>query len=180
MITPALSLGAFGNFIKWNAKSHDPSFPDSYLVLASSTDNQIASFTDTIGFIEEENFEWTNREINLFTQGYHDQTIYVAFVNITLDGFKLYVDDIEARKEDPVGLQEPTVVPYVVYPNPTTDFIQVASPQKIDKLEVLDLNGTLVLSSSTPIINVQSLPTGMYLVRFLSNGISTTQRISKI
>ncbi|MEY4289318.1 MAG: hypothetical protein RLZZ30_1406 [Bacteroidota bacterium] len=180
MITPALSLGAFGNFIKWNAKSHDPSFPDSYLVLASSTDNQIASFTDTIGFIEEENFEWTNREINLFTQGYHDQTIYVAFVNITLDGFKLYVDDIEARKEDPVGLQEPTVVPYVVYPNPTTDFIEVASPQKIDKLEVLDLNGTLVLSSSTPIINVQSLPTGMYLVRFLSNGISTTQRISKI
>jgi hypothetical protein len=180
MITPALSLGAFGNFIKWNAKSHDPSFPDSYLVLASSTDNQIASFTDTIGFIEEENFEWTNREINLFTQGYHDQTIYVAFVNITLDGFKLYVDDIEARKEDPVGLQEPTVVPYVVYPNPTTDFIQVASPQKIDKLEVLDLNGTLVLSSSTPIINVQALPTGMYLVRFLSNGISTTQRISKI
>ena len=28
-------------------QSHDPSFPDDYLVLVSTTDNQITSFTDT-------------------------------------------------------------------------------------------------------------------------------------
>ncbi|MEN9973504.1 MAG: hypothetical protein RIS20_1851 [Bacteroidota bacterium] len=180
MITPPLALGAFGNFIKWNAKSHDPSFPDNYLVLVSSTDNQIASFTDTIGFIEEENFEWTNREVNLFTQGYHDQTIYVAFVNVTLDGFKLYIDDIEVRKEDPVGIQEPNAVSFVVYPNPATDVIHVSSTEKIDQMDVLDLNGMRLLSSTNSYLNVQALPTGIYLVRFTVNGVSTTQRISKI
>jgi hypothetical protein len=180
MITPPLALGTFGNFIQWNAKSQDPSYPDDYLVLVSTTDNQLASFTDTIGYIKGENFEWTNREVNLFTKGYHDQTIYVAFVNRTFDGFKLYIDDIEVRKDDPVGLQEPNVVSYVVYPNPTTDLIQVASSEKIEQLEVLDLNGMRVLSSSIPILSMQSLPRGIYLVRFTINGISTTQRISKI
>jgi hypothetical protein len=180
MITPPLALGTFGNFIQWNAKSQDPSYPDDYLVLVSTTDNQLASFTDTIGYIKEENFEWTNREVNLFTEGYHDQTIYVAFVNRTFDGFKLYIDDIEVRKDDPVGLHEPNVVSYVVYPNPTTDLIQVASSEKIEQLEVLDLNGMRVLSSPIPLLSMQSLPTGIYLVRFTIDGISTTQRISKI
>jgi hypothetical protein len=180
MITPPLALGSFGNFIQWNAKSHDPSYPDNYLVLVSATDNQISSFTDTIGFIEEENFEWTNREVNLFTQGYFDQTIYVAFVNVTLDGFKLYIDDIEVRKDDPVGLQEPNVVSNIVYPNPATDVIYVSSSEKIEQLELLDLNGMRVLSSSTSFMNVEALPTGIYLVRFTVNGVTKTQRISKI
>jgi hypothetical protein len=180
MITPPLALGAFGNFIQWNAKSHDPSYPDNYLVLVSATDNQLSSFTDTIGFIEEENFEWTNREVNLFTQGYFNQTIYVAFVNVTLDGFKLYIDDIEVRKDDPVGLQEPNVVSNIVYPNPATDVIHVASTDKIQQLEVLDLNGMRVLSSTDSYVNVQALPVGIYLVRFTVNGVTTTQRISKI
>jgi hypothetical protein len=180
MITPPLTLGAFGNFIEWNAKSHDPSYPDDYLVLVSTTDNQLSSFTDTIGYIKEENFEWTNREVNLFSEGYQDQTIYVAFVNRSLDGFKLYIDDIEVRKDDPVGLQEPSIVSYVIYPNPATDLIQVSSTEKIEQLEVLDLNGMRVLSSSIPQINIQSLPIGIYLVRFNMNGVTMTKRISKI
>jgi hypothetical protein len=180
MITPPLALGAFGNFIQWDAKSHDPSYPDDYLVLVSTTDNQLASFTDTIGYIKEENFEWTNREVNLFTEGYHDQTIYVAFINRTLDGFKLYIDDIEVRKDDPVGLHEPNIVSNIVYPNPATDMISVSSTEELQQLEVLDLNGMRVLSSSASFMNVQSLPTGIYLVRFTINGVTTTQRISKI
>ena len=87
LITPALSLSSFGNFISWKAKSHDPSFPDNYMVLVSTTDNQISSFTDTIGDIEQENFEWTEREVNLSENGYNSQTIYVAFVNTTFDGY---------------------------------------------------------------------------------------------
>ena len=57
LITPQLSLGAFGNYINWNARSHDPSFPDDYLVLVSTTDSQITSFTDTIGNINEEDLD---------------------------------------------------------------------------------------------------------------------------
>ena len=179
MITPPLVLGAFGNYIKWNAKSHDPSFPDNYLILVSATDNQLSSFTDTIGFIEEENFEWTQREVNLFTQGYLNQTIYVAFVNVTLDGFKLYIDDIEVRKDDATSIQEPEVPAFVVYPNPTSDVLHVSSPFELTQLELLDLNGTQIISSPSSYMDIQHLPLGIYLVRFTSNGISSTQRILK-
>jgi hypothetical protein len=180
MITPPLSLGAFGNFIQWNAKSHDPSYPDNYLILVSSTDNQISSFTDTIGFIEEENFEWTNREVNLFTQGYFNQTIYIAFVNVTLDGFKLYIDDIEVRKDDPVGLQEPDPISFVVYPNPSSDMIFVSGSQNVEKIELLDLNGMLLETAAASYMNVQALPTGMYLIRCTMNGVASTKRFTKI
>ena len=33
LITPLLVLGNYGNSISWDAKSHDASFPDDYLVL---------------------------------------------------------------------------------------------------------------------------------------------------
>jgi hypothetical protein len=180
MITPPLALGTFGNFIQWNAKSQDPSYPDDYLVLVSTTDNQLASFTDTIGYIKEENFEWTNREVNLFTEGYHDQTIYVAFVNRTFDGFKLYIDDIEVRKDDPVGLHEPSPISFVVYPNPSSDMIFVSGSQKLEKMELLDLNGMLLETTATSYMNVQALPSGMYLIRCTMNGVASTKRFTKI
>jgi hypothetical protein len=180
MITPPLALGTFGNFIQWNAKSQDPSYPDDYLVLVSTTDNQLASFTDTIGYIKEENFEWTNREVNLFTEGYHDQTIYVAFVNRSLDGYKLYMDDIEVRKDDPVGLHEPSPISFVVYPNPSSDMIFVSGSQKLEKMELLDLNGMLLETTATSYMNVQALPTGMYLIRCTMNGVTSTKRFTKI
>lgn len=180
MITPPLALGAFGNYIEWNAKSQDPSYPDDYLVLVSTTDNQLTSFTDTIGYIKEENFEWTNREVNLFTEGYHDQTIYVAFVNRSLDGFKLYMDDIEVRKDDPVGLQEPSPVSFVVYPNPSSDVIFVSGSHNLEKMELFDLNGMLLQTTVSTSMNVQALPTGMYLIRCTMNGVTSTKRFTKI
>lgn len=179
MITPPLALGAFGNYIEWNAKSQDPSYPDDYLVLVSTTDNQLTSFTDTIGYIKEENFEWTNREVNLFTEGYHDQTIYVAFVNRSLDGFKLYMDDIEVRKDDPVGLQEPSPISFVVYPNPSSDVIFVSGSQNLEKMELLDLNGMLLQTTVSTSMNVQAIPTGMYLIRCTMNGVTSTKRFTK-
>jgi hypothetical protein len=179
MITPPLALGAYGNYIQWNAKSHDPSYPDDYLVLVSTTDNQLSSFTDTIGYIKEENFEWTNREVNLFTEGYHDQTIYVAFVNRTLDGFKLYIDDIEVRKDDATGLQEPSTISFVVYPNPSSDLIYVSGTEKLEKMELLDLNGMLLQTTALTFMNVQALPSGMYLIRCTMNGVTSTKRFTK-
>ncbi|MEN9987220.1 MAG: hypothetical protein RLZZ585_259 [Bacteroidota bacterium] len=179
MITPPLALGAYGNYIQWNAKSHDPSYPDDYLVLVSTTDNQLSSFTDTIGYIKEENFEWTNREVNLFTEGYHDQTIYVAFVNRTLDGFKLYIDDIEVRKDDATGLQEPSTISFVVYPNPSSDLIYVSGTEKLEKMELMDLNGMLLQTTALTFMNVQALPSGMYLIRCTMNGVTSTKRFTK-
>ena len=56
LITPPFALGAYGNLIEWEAKSHDASFPDNYMILVSTTDNQISSFTDTVGYFLSRKF----------------------------------------------------------------------------------------------------------------------------
>lgn len=180
LITPPVTLGAFGNYISWNAKSHDPSFPDDYLVLISTTGTNLSDFTDTLGYVEQENFEWTNREVNLGTQGYVNQTVYFAFVDVTYDGFILYVDDIIVRKEDPVGISEISTEKISLYPNPTTDFIQIKGDSPIENVQLFDLKGSLLLQSTESKIDVQSLNKGNYIVRVqTTNGIST-HRIIKL
>ncbi|MEN9997997.1 MAG: hypothetical protein RI922_987 [Bacteroidota bacterium] len=181
LITPAINLGAYGNFIEWEAKSHDASYPDDYMILISTTDTQIASFTDTIGKVIGENFEWTNRQINISTQGYNNQTVYIAFVNNTEDGFILYLDDIHVWKNDPVGISELTLSSDVnVYPNPTVDFVKVETSATIVQLELLSINGDKLLISSTDQLSILSQPVGVYFVKVITDKGIAVKRIIKI
>lgn len=179
LITPAITVGGFGNIFYWEAKSHDASFPDDYLVLVSTTDNATASFTDTIGSVIEENADWTARSANLSNSGYNNQTIYIAFVNRTNDGFKLYVDDIRVEIEDPVGLEEATIQSLVIAPNPVTDWMTVQG-EHIELLEVVSLSGnTLRSRKNTNSLYLGDLSSGSYLIRATRNGHTITERIIK-
>jgi hypothetical protein len=179
LITPALQLGAFGNFISWNAKSHDPSFPDDYYVFVSTTGNQISDFVDTIGYIEEENFEWTNREVNLSLKGFNSQQIYVAFVNRTYDGFKLYLDDIIVRKEDPVSVSELTNLSFKVVPNPFQDQLSIQTDEPIDFIRVFSINGTLLLETIDKNLNLEQFKNGYYFVQISNGAQIATQKVLK-
>ncbi|MDG1333510.1 MAG: choice-of-anchor J domain-containing protein [Crocinitomicaceae bacterium] len=169
LITPAIALSSFGNFFYWEARSHDPSFPDDYKVLVSTTDTQLASFTDTIALIEEEFGSWFQREVDLSALGYDNETIHVAFVNTTNDGFALYVDDIRAVIEDPVGINELAEVAVQVYPNPVSDVMKVQSEAIVQSLELIALNGSVLKSSDSNEINVSSLLRGSYFVKVVTD-----------
>lgn len=180
LITPSLSLGAYGNFVSWKAKSHDASFPDDYVVLVSTTDNQLTSFTDTIGYVQEENFEWTFREADLSASGYNSQDIYIAFVNTTSDGFKLYVDSIIVEKENTSTVNElASAIDLSVYPNPATDQIHIQSPYMISSIRIMDASGKIVIKEKNSTVNVSSLSTGFYYVESLINGYSITRKFFK-
>jgi len=165
LITPKLTLSSFGNYISWNAKSHDPSFPDDYVVLLSTTDSLPSSFTDTIGSVQQENFEWTNREVDLSSLGFNDSSIYVAFVLRTYDGFKLYLDDILVRGEDVSSIDEQVEISVMVYPNPTKGILYVKTDSEVQKLEIFSLRGELLLTTIESEINIAGLNTGGYFLR---------------
>jgi hypothetical protein len=165
LITPPLSLGSYGNFIEWEARSQDASYPDDYLVLVSVTDDQLSSFTDTIGYVLQENFEWTTRTADLSQEGYNNQTVYVAFRLVTTDGFKLFLDDIHVWKNDPVGIDEITSSIIKCYPNPTQDYINIPSDIKSEDCSVYSMDGTLLISSVEKCIDVKNLNSGMYILK---------------
>jgi hypothetical protein len=179
LITPPFALGAYGNLIEWEAKSHDASFPDNYMILVSTTDNQISSFTDTVGYFYQESFEWITREINLSLNGYNNQTVYVAFVNTTQDGFVLYIDDIHAWKEDPVGLTELAVSNVSVYPNPTNDFIKVETMEQIKQLRLMTLNGDVLINSTMNELSLSSYTNGIYLLHIETDKGVSVKRVVK-
>ena len=169
IITPALALGAFGNVINWNAMSQDASFPDDYYVLASTTDANLSSFTDTLGYIQGENFEWTERTVDLSTEGYDNLTIYIAFVLRTYDGFKLYLDDISVIKEDNSGISEIIEYQVQVYPNPCQEYVNIQSQLPIEQICIYDMTGQKVIESTETKINIVHLDKGTYQLVVLSN-----------
>jgi hypothetical protein len=180
LITPAISLGAYGNFIEWQAKSHDASYPDDYMLLVSTTDNQISSFTDTIYTVIGENFEFTTRQVSLSANGYNNQTVYVAFVNNTEDGFILYLDDIHAWKEDPVGVNEIAAdIQVNVFPNPTSDIVTVATSAQLIQIELLSLNGDLMMSAKKTSLDLSNYPVGVYFLKVVTEDGIVVKRIIK-
>lgn len=182
LITPAITLGSYGNILSWNGRSHDPSYPDGYYVLVSTTDTQIASFTDTLHIQSVENAEWTAREANLSDDGINDQTVYIAFVLRSYDKFKLYIDDVSVRKEDPVGITEETTVSFNCYPNPASTSI-ILTGEGISGVRILQTNGQVLLDKTYAPgeqLSLESLTPGTYLVEVTTaKGIGRTRLIKR-
>ena len=180
LITPQLVLGAYGNKITWDAKSHDASFPDDYLVMVSTTTADISSFTDTIGSIQQENAEWTSRSVDLSTEGFNGQTIYIAFINNTNDGFKLYIDDLTVTKEDPASTDVLSQTQVAIYPNPTSDLVYIQAEAEITSIILSDLSGKLIEDKQlNTVVKMTDLPNGIYLLTITTTQGSITKRILK-
>lgn len=177
LITPAIALGAFGNSLFWDAKSHDPSFPDSYLVLASTTDTLISSFTDTLISVASESAEWTYRELNLSEIGLDNQTVHIAFVNRTNDGYKLYMDSISVSIEDPVGLTENEPYLVGVYPNPTNGVVNING--EFDVARIYSSTGALIADFTENKIDISNYNSGIYFISVINGDRVYRTRIVK-
>ena len=94
LITPSITIPATGDpTLYWKAKSYDFDYTDSYVIKVSVTDDQMASFTKTIETVEGEvPFDFSNRSVDL--SEFKGKTIHIAFVNNTLDGTYLALDDV--------------------------------------------------------------------------------------
>ncbi len=175
LITPPITLGAYGNILSWEAKSHDASYLDGYDVYISVTDTDLSSFIDTLGTVTFENATWTSREINLSEAGYNNQTVHIAFVNRTYDGFKLYLDDIEMVIEDPVGVNENNLESISVYPNPSTGVLNVSNGYSA-AITVRSMTGSKVYSGQGSSHDLSELNQGVYIVEIIKDGATKTVR----
>lgn len=178
LITPQITLGAYGNILYWDGRSDDPSFPDGYYVLASKTDTQISSFTDTVAVVQAELATWTVNSANLSEFGLDGETVHLAFVNRTYDGYKLYLDSISVFVEDPVGLEETQPLSVQFGPNPTND--QVYFNMQPDAVRIYSLSGTQVaeFQNSTQ-ISLAKLPAGMYWMEIQEGTNKIREKIIK-
>ena len=68
-----------------------------------------------------------------------------------------------------------------IFPNPTTDILNIKSDSKINKVTVIDMTGrNMEVKLENDMVNVQALPVGSYLINIeTKDGISTEKFIKK-
>lgn len=162
LITPSIALGAYGNVLYWEGKSHDASFTDGYYVLISTTDTQLASFNDTLFYTSAETADWSTHEVSLSAKGYDNVNVHIAFVNRTNDGFKLYLDDIRVEEENPLSVAQLEAKKCIVSPNPFTDVLNITG--EFEKYTIHTLSGELIYSGVEHSISTHLFPAGMYIL----------------
>lgn len=176
LISPAITLSSFGNYITWEAKSHDPSYTDDYKVLISTTAN-FSSNVDTVQIVFEENFLWQNHEVNLSELGFDNQTVFIAFVLTTNSGFKLYLDDVVVRTEDPVSVATISADLFTIFPNPAQDLITIQSERDFSTVTIFNQLGEKVIESSNKTIATSQLDNGVYFVKISGDNFSKTEKL---
>jgi len=180
LFTPQITLGAYGNSLSWNGKSHDASYPEDYIVLLSTTSNDLASFTDTLGWVFDEPEYWTTYTINLSEKGYDNETIYLAFGLRTYDGYIVYLDSIQVQKDDPAGINDLTNdLDFSIYPNPTNESINLNFVGEIEKVRILDLAGKEIFAGNTKNIDLSEIQSGVYFLELLSGNSRAVKRFVK-
>ncbi len=80
------------------------------------------------------------------------------------------VDATELPLKSPVFKSDD---PYLIFPNPSNDFITIKGPlDNLDEIEIIDVGGKILLSFSYPDINskipVHALPKGIYFIKLKS------------
>jgi hypothetical protein len=164
LISPKISLNTFTKLV-WSARSYDASYADDYLVLISSTDSLTGSFTDTVMVVEEEYYYWHSRSVQLDLEGYANQDVYIAFKNITTDGYILMIDDVRVMGSDFATVTENESPLISVFPNPSSDFIQIKGGESESIYSIYSITGELLFNGYVSRIDISTLEAGTYFVQ---------------
>jgi hypothetical protein len=79
------------------------------------------------------------------------------------DQFRFHYIHFTVVEPSTVSISEINDITYKIYPNPTTDFLNIYG-DNIQSVKVFDTNGRLVLSGSNTQLDVSSLDNGFYTV----------------
>ena len=166
LITPKLNLLSFGHLFSWDSKSFDANYPESYYVLLSSTDSLIESFTDTLKYVNNDSPNWKRFTINLFSMGYANQPVYLAFKNASTDAYLLGLDNVKLTTDDVTAVADQANQQFELYPNPVTTDLHVTVASNT-VYEIVNVAGKVVKRGLVynQVINCAELSAGVYVLR---------------
>lgn len=186
MITPQITLGSTGNVLKFWAKSCDKTFGNErFKVGISTTGTAPANFT----FISASPYvtnpataQWVEYTFNL-DPNYNDKAVYIAINCVSDDQFGFAIDDFKVTTTGTVSAEKFFEEHFNLYPNPTTDVLNITSKNGLEPKEITitDLTGRKVKSlKNTITVNVSDLASGTYLIDIMtSSGKASTKFVKK-
>lgn len=118
-----------------------------------------------------------NGEIISWPQGYSNGEEFLKkdfFLNVTSNGDG-------SHQIDQTGIDGIANLRFSIYPNPTTDRLNIECGEVITRVEILDMTGRTVLSQNGNVnsISTQALAEGVYMLRVISNNGVSAQKFVK-
>ena len=80
--------------------------------------------------------------------------------------------------KDYQGIDDNDIADVAVYPNPAQDFIIIRTNDDSQRIDIYDVTGKLMISSTETEINVSELKSGMYFVNILTNNGLITKKLT--
>lgn len=97
----------------------------------------------------------------------------------TTGGYYILINDIQVVADGViVGVDDVDDANVSIYPNPVSSMLRVEG-QGIEQVEIIDVNGRVVMNTKGGDINVSDLADGIYMVRVVSESGVSTQKIVK-
>lgn len=175
--TPVMAMPEEGSFeIAWKVMPYTSQLPsDHYGVYVVQGNNATLLYEETLsGNISAP----SQRSVDI------PETITgefkVAFRHFnTTGGYVILVSDIEVVPAGTtVGIDGVNGTNVAVYPNPASSMLRVEG-EGIEQVEIIDMNGRVVMTAGAGSINVSSLSAGIYMVRVVTESGVSTQKIVK-
>ena len=182
LVSPQINIpsAATGVTVKWAATSlGSSSYLEDYKVYISTTGNQVSNFTTILKTVANEFNTGTYHSVDL--SAYVGQNIYIAFRNDSNDQYIMLLDNIMVESQNTLALSEAGMKTKVsMYPNPTTDILNIEGFKKSDKIQVVDGAGRMInVKVVDGKVDVSTFAKGTYLLKVESQEGTTQHKFIK-
>ncbi len=149
-----------------------------YVIPANSTftGTETAVFEETLdaGYMDEA------KHVTVDISEFAGQDVQVVFrhYNCT-DLLVLMLDNIQVLELETLAVSDFKKNNIQVYPNPSSDFINIKNVDNIQKIRLYDVSGKMVLETQFNEIDIRKLPVGQYILNVHSGSEIISKKIIK-
>jgi len=110
-------------------------------------------------------------------------------LNIAMGGFSgtpdtgftqssMVIDYVRVYQNTPLGTNDVFASKFSVYPNPSSDVINIKTDEKVDKVELYNTLGQLIINKdNTTLMNINRVKSGLYLLKIYSGNKTVTKKV---
>lgn len=179
LISPVIAMPAESSYdLTWKVMAYTSSYPTdhyaAYVIAEDGTETMI--YEETLG---PQNTSFSQRVASL--PAGISGNFQVAFRHWDCQGgYVLILDDIQIVNAGTVtGIDNADAANVAIYPNPANQMLNVQA-EGLQKVEMLDMSGRTVMTTSESRINLDGIASGIYMIRVITgNGIHTEKVIVK-
>lgn len=176
--------GCFGATMNYQSYALNDVANEFHVYSMNWSPNQITFMIDGVGFYTynpavKDNGTWPFDEdqyllLNVAMGGVAG-AIDPAFVESSM-----VIDYVRVYQNSGLSITEETFANLInISPNPTSDYINIASEKTIDSVQLYNTIGQLILDEklNTKTLNVKHMKSGIYILKLYSGNLSTTKKV---